>query len=99
MTIAETIQKFESISQDIVESLRLGDGLIGKSFIECQQLLESIVRQLEGETQLPKNLAYAIQVLRDNFIGALSSYSGTEREAIARANSYLDEAIERLLLG
>lgn len=95
----ETIQGFENVAQEIVEAIRLGDGLRDDSVLTCEQLLESLIKRFEGESAIPKRLAYALQVLRDNLIGGLSAYKGSERDRIAKANSYLDGAIERLLLG
>ncbi len=99
MSNTDMVKRFEDVSLQIVESIRSGDGLREEPFVECEQLLESLIRQLEHKDAIPKRLAYAIQVLRDNLIGGLSAYRGPDRERIVKASSYLDCAIEKLLIG
>ena len=91
-------QKFEAVSLEIVESIRLGDSLSEFLFERLKEAMAEVVDKYKNCTSMPKYIYYCIQVLRDNLIGKLNSSTGAEHIFVANVNSYIDQAIEDLLL-
>lgn len=89
----------ENYSIQIVESLRLANGInetLSEYFVE---LLEEIYQQYSKSTNISKSIIFNLITVRDNLIGSLNYYSGENKIRISNLNSQLDLYLEKILLG
>lgn len=89
----------ENCSIQIVESLRLANGInetLSEYFVE---LLEEIYQQYSKSTNISKSIIFNLITVRDNLIGSLNYYSGENKIRISNLNSQLDLYLEKILLG
>lgn len=91
--------EIENCSIQIVESLRLANGInetLSEYFVE---LLEEICQQYAKSTNISKSIIFNLITVRDNLIGSLNYYSGENKIRISNLNSQLDLYLEKILLG
>lgn len=91
--------EIENCSIQIVESLRLANGInetLSEYFVE---LLEEIYQQYSKSTNISKSIIFNLITVRDNLIGSLNYYSGENKIRISNLNSQLDLYLEKILLG
>ncbi|OCG00869.1 hypothetical protein [Gilliamella sp. wkB112] len=89
----------ENCSIQIVESLRLANGInetLSEYFVE---LLEEIYQQYSKSTNISKSIIFNLITVRDNLIGSLNYYSGENKIRISNLNSQLELYLEKILLG
>jgi hypothetical protein len=89
--------RFAEKVEDVIFALRNADGLQQADWSECLRLFEEIAHAHKDSSSLPKELVSAVQVLRDNLVGALSDYKSRERAAIVQANAAFESRWETLL--
>lgn len=91
------VKDFSEVALNIIESLRLADGLKKEEVDKLYLLFDFICKVYKGKECVPKEIVYAIIVLRDNVQGALQYYSGRDSDAITTLSSKIDLYMEDLL--
>ena len=91
-------ENFEKISMDILEAIRIQRNLKQSHLDDLKFAMKEIQEKYRNNECIPKSLCYCLQVLRDNILGEISINKTVKNDLIIEMSSYIDNAIEVLLL-
>lgn len=93
-----SVAHINALILDIVENVRLAN-IPGKDTVEeLYRALDAFYAAYKDNSLLPKSVAWALFVLRDNLEGALEYASGEDARALAGMSSAVNRYIEQIFL-